>query len=76
MAKKMVKASIEINQEDDRDYYGKKRLEKEGVSLCSHFHKLYRNFTDVRIKILKRKIDDGQDKILFPESYQARYDIK
>lgn len=37
MANKLIKASIGVITEDDRDYYGKKRLDMAGSLLASHF---------------------------------------
>lgn len=64
MANKLVKASLGFVNEDDRDYYGKKRLDMAGSLLGSNFRALFRSFTDVMTKILKRDIDNGHDKIL------------
>ena len=64
MANKLVKASLGIIQEDDRDYYGKKRLDMAGALLGGHFRSLFRNMCDVMSKILKRDIDNNHDKIL------------
>ena len=64
MANKLVKASLGKISEDDRDYYGKKRLDMAGSLLGNHFRQLFRNFTDIMTKILKRDIDNGHDKIL------------
>jgi DNA-directed RNA polymerase II subunit RPB2 len=37
MANKLIKASIGVINEDDRDYYGKKRLDMAGSLLATHF---------------------------------------
>lgn len=68
MANKLVKASLGLINEDDRDYYGKKRLDMAGSLLGNCFRQLFRNFTDVMTKILKKDIDNGHDKILFQKS--------
>lgn len=61
MANKLIKASLGIINEDDRDYYGKKRLDMAGSLLSTHFRSLFRQFTDVMQKILKKDIDNGHD---------------
>ena len=61
MANKLIKASIGIINEDDRDYYGKKRLDMAGLLLSGHFRQLFKTFTDVMQKILKKDIDSGAD---------------
>lgn len=63
MASKLIKASLGLIQEDDRDYQGKKRLDMAGSLLAANFRQLFRNFTDVLQKILKKDIDNGADKI-------------
>ena len=68
MANKLVKASLGLINEDDRDYYGKKRLDMAGSLLGSNFRSLFRNFTEVMTKILKRDIDNGHDKILLQKA--------
>ena len=64
MTNKLLKASLGLINEDDRDYYGKKRLDMAVTLLGSHFRQLFRNFTDVMTKILKKDIDNGNDRIL------------
>lgn len=59
MANKLIKASIGVITEDDRDYYGKKRLDMAGSLLSTHFRQLFKQFTDVMQKILKKDIDSG-----------------
>lgn len=63
MANKLIKASLGIINEDDRDYYGKKRLDMAGSLLSTHFRSLFRQFTDVMMKILKKDIDNGHDQL-------------
>lgn len=63
MANKLIKASIGSITEDDRDYYGKKRLDMAGLLLSSHFRQLFKQFTDVMQKILKKDIDNGHKEI-------------
>ena len=63
MANKLVKASINVINEDDRDYYGKKRLDMAGSLLATHFRQLFKVFTDIMQKILKKDIDSGASDI-------------
>lgn len=42
MANKLVKAYLGRIDEDDRDYYGKKRLDMAGALLATHFRQLFR----------------------------------
>ena len=59
MANKLIKASIGVITEDDRDYYGKKRLDMAGLLLTTHFRQLFKQFTETMQKILKKDIDSG-----------------
>jgi DNA-directed RNA polymerase II subunit RPB2 len=59
MANKLIKASIGVITEDDRDYYGKKRLDMAGSLLSTHFRQLFKQYTEVMQKILKKDIDSG-----------------
>jgi DNA-directed RNA polymerase II subunit RPB2 len=63
MANKLIKASIGVISEDDRDYYGKKRLDMAGSLLASHFRQLLKTFTETMKKILKKDIDNGASEV-------------
>lgn len=63
MANKLIKASIGVIGEDDRDYYGKKRLDMAGLLLSSHFRQLFKSFCDVMQKIIKKSVDGGAEEI-------------
>lgn len=73
MTNKLLKASLGLIREDDRDYYGKKRLDMAGSLLGSHFRSLFRNMTDVMTKILKKEIDSGKEQIMINKS--VKHDI-
>ena len=60
MTNKLLKAYLGRIQEDDRDYYGKKRLDMAGSLLATHFRQLFRQMTDIMRKILKKDIDAGK----------------
>ena len=59
MANKLIKASIGAISEDDRDYYGKKRLDMAGLLLSNQFRQLFKTFCDVIHKIVKKEVDQG-----------------
>jgi DNA-directed RNA polymerase II subunit RPB2 len=61
MVNKLLKAYLGRIDEDDRDYYGKKRLDMAGSLLATHFRQLFRQFTDIMGKILKKDIESGKD---------------
>ena len=42
MVNKLLKAYLGRIDEDDRDYYGKKRLDMAGSLLATHFRQLFR----------------------------------
>ena len=60
MANKLIKAYLGRIDEDDRDYYGKKRLDMAGSLLATHFRSLFRQFTDTMRKILEKDINQGK----------------
>lgn len=63
MVNKLLKAFLGRIPEDDRDYYGKKRLDMAGSLLASNFRQLFRQFTDTMRRILKQDIDSGRESI-------------
>jgi len=44
MVFRLINASLGRSPEDDRDHYGKKRLDMAGALLGSLFHNLFREF--------------------------------
>ena len=65
MVNRLIKASLGRSTEDDRDYYGKKRLDMAGTLLSSLFRQLFRQFVDEMMKIMKRDIDAGRNELDF-----------
>lgn len=60
MVNRLIQGSLGRTLEDDRDYYGKKRLDMAGSLLSGLFRQLFRNYVDEMTKILKRDIDAGK----------------
>ena len=52
MINRLMKGSLGRTSEDDRDYYGKKRLDMAGSLLSGLFRQLFRNCVDDMIKYL------------------------
>lgn len=71
MANKLVKASVGHITEDDRDYYGKKRLDMAGSLMSSLFRQQFKQFTETMSKILKKEIDSGVDQIDFRKAIKT-----
>lgn len=71
MANKLIKASIGVITEDDRDYYGKKRLDMAGSLLATHFRQLFKQFTEVMQKILKKDVDSGAVEVDLKKAMKA-----
>ncbi len=63
MVHRLIKASLGRTAEDDRDYYGKKRLDMAGSLLSGLFRQLFRNFVDEMQKILRRDIENGKTEL-------------
>jgi len=61
MVHKLLTCSLERSDEDDRDHYGKKRLDLAGPLLTALFRTLFRKLTsDVQMH-LQRCLDEGRD---------------
>jgi len=56
MVNRVLVASLGRATEDDRDYYGKKRLDMAGTLLSTLFRQLFRNFIEDAKKYLKRDL--------------------
>lgn len=63
MVNRLIKASLGRTSEDDRDYYGKKRLDMAGSLLSGLFRQLFRQCVDDMLKYLKRDIDAGKTEL-------------
>lgn len=58
---KMLMCSLGRQEEDDRDHFGKKRLDLAGPLMGGLFRLLFKKFTkDVR-KYLQKSLDEGRD---------------
>jgi DNA-directed RNA polymerase II subunit RPB2 len=58
MTNRLLNASLGRVTEDDRDYYGKKRMEMAGTLLNVLYRQLFRTFVDDMMKQLKKDIDN------------------
>lgn len=71
MVNRLIKASLGRTSEDDRDYYGKKRLDMAGSLLSSQFRVLFRGMVEDMIKFLKRDFDRGKSEINLATALKA-----
>ena len=61
MAKKLICAFFGAIQEDDRDHYGKKRLDMTGVLMTNLFKEQFKNtYVENAKKIIRRKLHSGK----------------
>ena len=60
MVNRLIQGHLGRTTEDDRDYYGKKRLDMAGALLSSLFRQEFRKCVDEMKKLLKRDIDAGK----------------
>lgn len=58
---KLLMCSLERIDEDDRDHYGKKRLDLAGPLLAGLFRMLFRKLTKDVLSYLKKCVDEGRD---------------
>ncbi len=63
MVHRLIKASLGRTAEDDRDYYGKKRLDMAGSLLSGLFRQLFRNYVEEMSKILERDMNNGREEL-------------
>jgi len=57
MVSRLIQASLGRTGEDDRDYYGKKRLDMAGALLTGLFRQLYRNLQEECARLLRKALD-------------------
>jgi DNA-directed RNA polymerase II subunit RPB2 len=57
MVFRLINASLGRSPEDDRDHYGKKRLDMAGALLGSLFHNLFREFIKDARKTIQRQVN-------------------
>jgi DNA-directed RNA polymerase II subunit RPB2 len=60
MTHRLINAALGRAAEDDRDHYGKKRLDMAGSLLGSLFRQLFRKLTKEAEKIMKKDVDEGK----------------
>jgi DNA-directed RNA polymerase II subunit RPB2 len=60
MTNRLLNASLGRVTEDDRDYYGKKRMEMAGNLLNQLYRQLFRTFVDDMTKAVKKDIDNAR----------------
>lgn len=74
MVNKLLYAYLGKTDEDDRDHYGKKRLDLTGILLISQFKEHFKNnFIEGAKAVLRRRILDGK-KNLEGEKIQKVFD--
>ena len=66
MVNRLLQASLGRATEDDRDHYGKKRLDMAGTLLAGLFRQLFRTFVEDMTKHIKKeiKVKEQHNKIL------------
>ena len=57
MVHRLISAALGRITEDDRDHYGKKRVDLCGALFTGLFRQLFRKFTKDAQMVLKRQID-------------------
>mmetsp|Transcript_27634 Transcript_27634/g.26653 ORF Transcript_27634/g.26653 Transcript_27634/m.26653 type:complete len:178 (+) Transcript_27634:192-725(+) len=60
MVHRLIKGSLGRCAEDDRDYYGKKRLDMAGSLLSGLFRQLFRTYVDQMNTIIEKEINNGK----------------
>jgi DNA-directed RNA polymerase II subunit RPB2 len=60
MVNRLIQGSLGRTAEDDRDYYGKKRLDMAGSLLSQLFRQEFRKTVDEMKKLIKKDLDSGR----------------
>lgn len=60
MVNRLIQAALGRTTEDDRDYYGKKRLDMAGALLAQIFRQEFRKVITEMQKLLKRDISKNR----------------
>ena len=60
MVNRLLSASLGRATEDDRDYYGKKRLDMAGTLLATLYRQLFRQFIDDMVKHIKKDLNSNK----------------
>lgn len=60
MVNRLIQGSLGRTSEDDRDYYGKKRMDMAGALLSGLFRQEFRKCVDDMKKLLKKDLDAGK----------------
>jgi len=61
MVNRLISANLGRTTEDNRDYYGKKRLDMAGVLICNVFRQAFRNTIKEMQEKLKKDINSRRD---------------
>lgn len=61
MVHRLCNAALGRVREDDRDHYGKKRLDLAGSLLANLFRQLFRRFTKTAQEVMKKQVDSQHD---------------
>ena len=72
MVNRLLVGALGRSTEDDRDYYGKKRLEMAGTLLASLYRSLFRQFIDEMIKQIKKDLHSNKKQ--FPMNKIMRHE--
>ena len=62
MVNRLLTGSLGRAPEDDRDYYGKKRMEMAGTLLGGLYRQLFRAFVDDMVKRVQKDINQAKPK--------------
>ena len=72
MVNRLLSASLGRCAEDDRDYYGKKRMEMAGTLLSGLYRQLFRTFVDNMQKQIKTDIDKRRGEVNLMTALRAK----
>jgi DNA-directed RNA polymerase II subunit RPB2 len=71
MVNRLIQGSLGRAQEDDRDYYGKKRMDMAGALLSNLFRQQFRQVVDDMKKYIQNELNNGKREINLAHAIKA-----
>ena len=71
MVNRLIQGSLGRAQEDDRDYYGKKRMDMAGALLSNLFRQQFRQVVDDMKKYIQNELNMGKREINLAHAIKA-----
>jgi DNA-directed RNA polymerase II subunit RPB2 len=64
MVNRLIQGQLGKTTEDDRDYYGKKRMDMAGALLSQLFRQEFRKVVDEMVKLIRKELEGGKKEVV------------